>query len=236
VVEGKDSKILDAIHRRLFGDSNLSLDAIPRIETGGWGGWGNAIGAHESIFENSGGTVSTYVLFDSDYHTSEEIAERRAQASKYKMNLHIWERKEIENYLLDIRTIGRLIRKRATGQKKDEATDKVITARLDEIVLGLESDTLDQISADNFRRFKGDVSMANKYARGLIEEAKKAKNGLLERVSGKRVISLMSSWAKEKYDVSFGALAIARELYIDEIPIELRRVVESIEKGTPFQS
>jgi len=234
VVEGKDAKLLDCMHRRLFDDSGMSLDAIPSIETGGWGGWGNAIGAHESIAENSGGTVSTYVIFDSDYHTPEEISERYSQAAKYKMNLHIWERKEIENYLLNGTTIARLIRKRVTEKRKSEVTDKVVLTKLNELVASIENDTLDQIAADNFRRFKGDVSTANKYARGQIEEIKKSKLGLIGIVSGKKVISLMSGWAKEKFDVSFGALAVAREFYVNEIPDELKAVLSSIEKGTQF--
>lgn len=231
ITEGEDSKILSILHHTLFEDSELTLDAIPQARTDGWGGWGIAIGAQQSISNNSGNTVKVYVIFDSDYHTEQEIKERYEQAQKYSMNLHIWEQKEIENYLLNPKTIFRLIRKRIAERRKDEVTEKQVSTKLNRVILEMENDVLDQISNENVKKFKSDVSAANKYARDRIEKAKKSKHGLGLLVSGKRVISTMSGWANDNFNVSFRPIAIAREMYIDEVPDEMKTLLTAIEKG-----
>jgi hypothetical protein len=47
-----------------------------------------------------GEEVVAYSIFDSDYHTEEQIAERYDEATKRGVELHIWTKKEIENYFL----------------------------------------------------------------------------------------------------------------------------------------
>ncbi|MDE1843632.1 MAG: AAA family ATPase, partial [Thaumarchaeota archaeon] len=231
VVEGDDLKILAVLHRTLFRESDMSLDALPQTKTNGWGGWGIAIGAHQSISNNSGNTVKVYVIFDSDYHTEQEIKERYEQAQKFNMNLHVWEQKEIENYLLEPKTVFRLIRKRTAEQHRDNVTEKQVRVQLDKVIQGMKNDVLDQIASENYKKFKSDVSAANKYAREKIEMANKSKYGLGSLVSGKKVVAAMSGWANQNFNVSFSAIAIAREMYIDEVPDEMKSVLTAIERG-----
>lgn len=234
IVEGEDVKILSSLHRTLFRDSSFSLDAIPQIRTKGWGGWGNAIGAYQGISQNTGGTVKIYVIFDSDYHTKEEIADRYEQAKKQKMNLHIWGQKEIENYLINSTAIYRLIKKRGSQKVKETIKESDVKGAMTKVIASMEHDVLDQLSNESLKRFKGNVATANKDAREKIELAKQTKLGLTSLVSGKQVISAMSEWANQSFGVSFGPNAVAREMYLDEIPTEIRSVISAIENGSDF--
>lgn len=231
VVEGEDSRILSVLHHTMFRESNLTLDAVPQTRTDGWGGWLIAIGAQQTISNNSGGTVKVYVIFDSDYHTEQEIKERYEQANKSHMNLHIWNQKEIENYLLNPSAIFRLIRRRATELVRLDVTEKQVRTQLDNVISEMREDVLDQIANENHKKFKSDVSVANKYARERIEHARQSQYGLASLVSGKKVIAEMSGWANDKFNVSFSPLAIAKEIYVDEIPDEMKRVLAAIETG-----
>lgn len=231
IVEGEDIKILSAIHSTMFPESELSLDATPQIRTGGWGGWGNAIGAHQSISESSGQSVKVYVIFDSDYHTTEEIEERYDQANKCHMNLHIWGQKEIENYLIHTSTIYRLLIKRAKDEHKRNIAEKEVKKKIGEIIESMSEDVCDQIANESLKRFKYNVATANKYAREVVGKARKSQYGLSSVVSGKKLISALSEWTNREYGVSFGPLAIARELYVNEIPDEMKDLLSKIESG-----
>lgn len=231
IVEGDDCKILGALHRRLFRESKLSLDALPQIRTEGWGGWGLATGAQQSISKSSGGTVKVYVIFDSDYHTDQEIKERYDKAKEYEMNLHIWAQKEVENYLLNARAIFRLITKRAAEQVRNEVGERQVSTQLNRVISEMKDDALDQIASENHRKFRSDVSAAIKYARERIKLAQQSQYGLGSLVSGKKVLSAMSAWAHDAFNVSFSPLAVAKEIDADEIPDEMKAVLTAIEKG-----
>ena len=97
--EGKDLYLLKRLHNILFPFSKIALDAVPNMSIGGWGGWSYAVGSSMFLQNSVGQEVITYCVLDSDYHTEEEIRDRLEEASVKGVELHVWERKEIENYL-----------------------------------------------------------------------------------------------------------------------------------------
>lgn len=105
-VEGKDVAFLRHIQDKLYPTADVSFAAIPRISLGGWSGWSYAIGSTMNLRNSAGDTIASYCLFDSDYHTSEELDKRYSQAAAKNIFLHIWHRKEIENYFLIPETIA----------------------------------------------------------------------------------------------------------------------------------
>jgi AAA domain, putative AbiEii toxin, Type IV TA system/AAA domain len=99
LVEGKDLYLLKIFHHALFPRSKGSIDTIPNMAVGGWGGWNYAVGSSMFLRNSVGEEVVTYCVLDSDYHASEEIEGRLRDATMKGVELHIWRRKEIENYL-----------------------------------------------------------------------------------------------------------------------------------------
>ena len=67
---------------------------------GGWSGWPYALGSAMFLRNAADERIRVYCLLDSDYHTPQQITARLAQAADAGVDLHIWKRKEIENYLL----------------------------------------------------------------------------------------------------------------------------------------
>jgi hypothetical protein len=100
LVEGNDISFLKAFQNVLFPESLQPIDALPFMSIGGWGGWSYAIGTAMLLQNETGESIITYCLLDSDYHSPDEITERRDQARERNVQLHIWSSKEIENYLL----------------------------------------------------------------------------------------------------------------------------------------
>jgi len=229
-VEGDDFSMLKHLHDTLFPDNQESLEEIPHISVGGWGGWNIAIGS--SIFlKNSGGEeITPYCIFDSDYHTGDEIAKRFEQAERHKIQLHIWKKKEIENYLLIPEVIQRIIANNIpSGNLPPDVVD--IANKVDDIANDLKNDSFDAIANEfQIQDRSGGVTTANRKARQKINDAWKTSEGRFSIVSGKNVISKLSEWSNTNYNVSFSSTGIAKELLPREIPSEVINVITAIEK------
>lgn len=101
--------LLKQFHSILFPDAELPLDTIPALAIGGWGGWPYAVGSSMTLKNAVGDRISTYCILDSDYHSESEISGRYEDARKRGVNLHVWSRKEIENFLLQPLAIRRVL-------------------------------------------------------------------------------------------------------------------------------
>ena len=230
LLEGDDLGYLKHLYNTLFPDAEIPLDAIPNWSIGGWNGWSHAIGS-KMVFANAAGDrISTYCLLDSDYHTTAEQQERYAQAHEYGINLHIWQRKEIENYLLDSIVIARTITPR---QGRHRPTPAEVQAFLLNACDEEKETVLDAMATTIFNNKRSlGLTGANKTAR---EDLKKTwDEHKLHIVSGKALLARLSEWAQTEYGASLGAVTLARAFKANEIPGELRTILTCIQEGQPF--
>lgn len=234
LVEGDDVGLLRLLHRTIFPDTEMQLDGLPSLSFGGWGGWQRAIGTALTLPEAVGKGVKIYAIMDRDYHADSEIQERLSQADSNGINLHVWHRKEIENYLVVASAIKRLIDRRLTDPTKSPSLEEVEEQIL--AICELQKDqVLDEMALNllNQDRSLG-ASGANKKARTLLIplwadiERRKA------LVSGKEVLSRLSDWMQKACGVSFGPPAIAKILRQSEIDEEVKSLLNDIETCSDF--
>ena len=231
LVEGKDFRLLTDVFDVLFPDDPDGLSATPSMSIGGWTGWPYAIGS-SMLLRNSGGEhIAVYCILDSDYHTESQKAARRKQAIDADVRLHIWSRKEIENYLIVPTTIFRAIEERVAKQTKPPSLIEV-EQEIDRAIDLLEDETFDGISNEILldARKLGQVG-ANKAARNLLKQRWKSRDSRLGVVSGKTVFTHIARWSQDQFGVSLNLSLIARSMRPSEVPLELRRVLEAIAKG-----
>jgi hypothetical protein len=231
LVEGKDVKFLSIFHQRVFPDAEASLEAIPNMPIGGWTGWPYAVGS-AMLLRNSGGeAITTYCVLDSDYFSEEEKAHRIQQAIDRNVELHIWSKKEIENYLLVPAAIHRLVHFRLQDGREGPSEDE-IEQELKKICEAIKHDTIDALAQHYYNQEKAaGLASANKRARTKVDKAWKTLDGRLSVVSGKEVLARLSSWSKEKYGVSFGSLTLAQQVRAVELADELVEVIRQIHLG-----
>lgn len=245
LVEGKDYKFLKLVHDLLYATGTLGglddddqtydtgWESMPDISIGGWGGWQYAVGSALYIRNSVGSKVTVYCVLDSDFHTDKEIAQRLSDAAEKGVNLHVWRRKEIENYFLVPAAIARVI----NGKRKldsDEVTSEEILDRLRYIVNEAREKTTDDLAAELDRERRGDYHGATKTARKQVREAFEGDNAGLTIVSGKKVLGQLSEWSKRAYGVSFGAANVIRAMLPDEVHPEVRTLVEQIHERKPI--
>jgi len=234
MVEGDDVAILKPIQNTLFPKSLTPIDTIPSRLVGGWGGWNHAVGS-EMFLKNAGGEgIISYCIFDSDYHTAEEIAKRQQEAKDRGISLHIWTRKELENYLLVPSTILRVIRRQLPVGTPGPNLGNV-QAELDNIAEQLKEDLTDCLAThiQSYDR-KITAGTANQRAREIISKRWKTQSDRLGIICGKQALACISRWAEKMYKVSVGTMAIANDLTPNEIDDELRQVIAAIEETNEF--
>lgn len=104
-----------------------------------------------------------------------------------------------------------------------------------DIADNLKTEVFDAI-ADEFhqRNRRGGTTSANRHARAEIDSSWDTLEDRLRLVSGKSMFRELSKWSKEIVGVSFGPLAVAREMRSSEVPLEMKSVVRAIEQRKRF--
>lgn len=232
LVEGKDVRILRILQRTLD-PSALPIDLTPNFDLGGRGGLrrGNVTVPRTNRY---GEGIRVYAILDHDYYPDDELEERRAEARQEDVDLHIWQRKEIENYVLVPEAIARLIASEVgPGAAVPSADDVAI--ELDNVAEALRVEVTDcygtQIQARD-RRLT--FSTARQRAEEIVEPAYQSRSGKWAIVPGKAALSRLSAWSQQQFGVSFGAERVARELRLAEIDAEIAGVIRAIGSETPL--
>jgi energy-coupling factor transporter ATP-binding protein EcfA2 len=226
IVEGEDIAILKRLQNILFPESIEPFDSIPNFDIGGWGGWSTARGSGKLLKETVDDTIKIYCLFDSDYHSKEVKDKRIEEAERIGISIHIWQRKEIESYLIVASAILRILK--SASKKAASLTVSNIERLIEEKALELEDDTLNNFADEIQKQARiNSVSSARKKAKEIIDNLK-------FKVNAKELISLLSSWTQEHYKVSLSPIKLATNLEKMEIAKEVRTVIEVIERGRLF--
>jgi hypothetical protein len=234
LVEGEDLSLL-RILQVVAAPAAPPIDLVPNADLGGRGGWGAGVPQRLPTRNAEGEKIRCYAILDRDYFPDEEVDERVAEGKLWKVSLHVWARKEIENYLLVPTAICRLIAERADIGVKgpDEVT---VTTELDRLAAMMKEDILDAMAEVAYaRKKKAGMTTANKAARSQLAICWKTEEGRWGRLPGKKVISALSNWAKEHYDVEFNAEQLARSLQRDEVASEVVAVLEAIAQTRPLK-
>lgn len=213
-----------------------SLQSLPNLEVGGWGGWERVVGAAEVLRNSSGDSIQSYAIFDSDFHDPEEVVERYTKADDIGLQLHVWRRKELENYLLVPSCIHRLIINKVDSGKPVPAEDDVVAA-LETVAHELLEQATEECASQYMQRHRGTtVATAMRWSRNYRDRRLAEDDGLVGFVSGKRALSAMSAWSQTSFGVAFGASTVAREIETWEVPEEMTGVLGSISRFLPFET
>jgi AAA15 family ATPase/GTPase len=231
IIEGEkdDIKLLTAFQSKLFPDTFEHFDILPKIFVEGWGGWQRVIGSNK-VFKENKSSLSIYCIFDSDYHLENEKRDRYIDAVNEGINLHIWERKEIENYLLIPSVFCRLIKQR---KKNAQVEEEQIANQIDNICESLKQEVIDAYANEMHTKDKSKaISTINQMAREYVNTRWEMDKYKL--VSGKKVTASICKWVSDNFKVSINKFAIASEILRLEMPEELTDLINKIENRIDF--
>lgn len=235
LVEGEDVGLLRILQRTVAPDAN-PIDLIPHAELGGRGGWGSGVPGRLPTKNASGEKIRSYCLLDRDYYPDDEVAEREREARDWNIQLRVWSKKEIENFLLIPGAISRFIESQ-TGSHVSGPTPAQVAEKIDEIVETLKEEPVyhSLVQTLEHRDRKGGVTRAMKQARAWLDEQWLDQSRRWSVVPGKTVLARLATWSQSDFGVGFGAEAIARQLIRDEIAPEVADAIQAIPAGRPLK-
>jgi len=229
-VEGEDLGFLNIWHEKLFPESELSFKDVPSYKTGGWGSWDfEKVRAEKILKERE--DYSFYYIYDRDYHLNQIIKDREEEGKNKKINLHIWTKKEIENYLINPAVITRVINK-AEEKISEKEVIEIIENICEELKMKVIFKYTDEINK-NSRRGE-ELSTIMQRVVEFVDDNWKDFAHKTSIVPGKEVMKRIRNKIKDDYNIQISNDKIAREFKKEEIEKEVREVIEKIEKKRSF--
>lgn len=219
-VEGDDMQLLRSVAKR----ANLTFLAEERalavVPIGGFSRWPGVEAFAWLKSEFLGSTVGVRVLLDRDYRSTAEIEGIERQLAASSVDAHIWRRKEIENYLLEIDTIARL-----SGAPRDEV-ETMLTDTANELREGVEG----QLVAHALKEAMPGVDPATTTIRvlGELRERWDRAEDRLALIPGKQAIARLNDRLQRAGHRTVSARKMASNIPLDTVP-ELRDVLMQIE-------
>jgi hypothetical protein len=220
-VEGDDARILRHI-ASITGAARVATETgIVVIPLKGFDNWEHVepfSWMTDALLDSS---VQIFVLLDRDYRTDTQCREiqRRLRASNVKC--HVWNRKELESYLLEAEPISRLsgadvdLVEEALAAAADENEDYVFSQVMVEALRRLPRDRQAQAAAEARQAF--DALWRDRATRKWVAPPVKVLHGLNRRLaaSGYRPTSFT---------------AIASQMWAPEVPPEMANFLDRIEE------
>ena len=211
-------KILSAFQSILYPEDLHPLITLPKAFINGWESWSTVTSLSE-IFAQSEMPVDLYCIFDSGFHTKEEIGRLVSQAKDRNIDLHIWSKNEIENFVINAEVIYRYICK---NKRRGSISLEDLEAKIEEIVSEMKVDTLTGLTASIQKFLDMEHSEAINRA---VKELDIRWNSPYCIISGKNFFNRLSRWTQDCFDLTISARQVVPFFTADEVPDEVARVI-----------
>lgn len=224
-VEGDDVPIIAHMARRLGARDVASSDGYATIPLGGFSR-NSLASAFAETMAALGSSVETIVVLDGDMRSQQAVTLETAALTSAGAQVHVWKRRELENYLLNSTAIAKV-----AGIPRAEAE-----ALLLETVGGLEADARDDFQAQRMAERKLPGSPTAKFADKTIlsnsaqefNEIWGAWEGKLTLVDAKAVLRKINSQLQARDAKTVNAHSLARNIPPTEIDNEVAGLVSTI--------
>lgn len=225
-VEGQDIKLLEKFKDILYPDDFISLNDIPCVSLGGFSRFKEIIGTAKLFEKETHGEIKVYCILDSDYHLDAELQEIYKTSNEEGIFLHIWKRKELENYIFNIDVLYRFINSRNVSLVSFEND---LNNYLDQF----KEDVIDEYttSIQMYKRKNGiDISAGNAAAeaRELIKDKWNLVEDKISLINGKNLIKETRKFLKDKYSVSVTKNEILNKFASEDVNLEVKEIIDLI--------
>lgn len=232
-VEGDDLALLSQFHGSLFPKAECPIDAVPCIRLDGWSNWGESIGSAKLLKSVEQGSITCYCFLDRDYRTRETVERALARAAKGGVRLHIWERNELESFLLVPGAIARVI---AIHQRKGADVKRTdVQSKLNDLISGRKDYVINQYanSVHEANR-QAQPSTCNAFVRAQVGALWHDADSRTRLAPAKEIISALSGWSQAEYGVMLTPPRIAAAMKVGEMADELKDALAAFEKREAF--
>lgn len=225
-VEGKDFKYLNRFNEIIYG-KQLN---IPNIAYGGFSKIPQIYGTSKLFFSETRNQIKCYALADRDYRDYRVVEKIISDANNQHLFLHVWKRKEIENYLI----IPEVLFKFIPNEKKLKYDDfliiltQLLDAQHDKVFDAISS----QYEADSKVLAEGErwqPGRCNKETRLFMKANWTTMDKKIELVGGKDFLSEISAYFQSNFKVSITKTKIFEKMTVLDIPEEIKLFLKELQ-------
>jgi AAA15 family ATPase/GTPase len=181
-----------------------------------------------------GDDLKAYSILDRDMKNEELVEDILKKSEEKHVKTHVWERSEIENYLLVPQLIERIINNKLQ-QKGDQRQITNVKNLLFDCADEVKNYVCDQYAEklQHWVRNQGghmDLSTANTQGREFVEKNWNDWDKRISIAPGKEVIKKLNEKINTQYGVFITPIELSSQIMKDEIPPEISHVLDEIAK------
>lgn len=199
-VEGNDIDILNRFNEKLYGHQIC----LPTFAFGGFSKISHLYGAAKLFFSETDNQIKCLAIADKDYRDERVVSNICKEAEGEHLTLHVWSKKEIENYLINPQILYKLIPNSA------EITYPEFLIEFEKLV-DMEKESVFDSYATQYRvdcKFfqsdqQWDVATCNRKAREYLSKRWNSLDNKLALIGGKEFLGKIRNYFQENYKVSF---------------------------------
>ncbi|MDJ0824711.1 MAG: ATP-binding protein [Rhodobacter sp.] len=231
--EGKDKRMVRWLSDKLETMGALSSTDTVVLQAGGFGQWKRIVNTNWTLETLFGMDVKIIALFDRDYRTEEEVREFEENTSSEMVLCRVLNRKEIENYCLEVEGLIKAMTKRVRerGQNlSDEQAEEILRNLSDQYRVDVQSNLTGSAIA-YYRKAKPDID-ASSVAKTTLGDFDSDWDDLSKRlkiIPGKDFIAVLSAKLQGEYGCSITFNQILAEVQRNQIDAELVKIFEEFE-------
>lgn len=225
-VEGKDLKYLNLINEQLCGKQ---LD-IPSISYGGFSNISRVYGTSNLFYAETTNQVKCFALADRDFRDPRIIASIRESAENEHLILHVWERKEIENYFIIPEILYQFIPK--SYDLSYENFLKLLDSLLDEHRDNVFESFASQYRNDSKKLDNGkqwEIATCIQQAREYLKNNWTTLDNKISFVGGKDFLSALIKYYQDNFKVHLTIKKIVENLTLDVLPKEMKDFLDQLQ-------
>jgi len=210
---------------------------VTPLESGGFGSWQLITTLASGIAEALGAPLMIGAVYDRDYFCDEQIADVLKSLGANLKVAWVFDRKEIENYLLVPaaldRAIVRMLNARRAGgtDRLDVKVDSVTL--LDSITTPLREEILSQLMARRHDYLQHTGQDKSRLYKDVLSTFNCRWNNLSTRIGlvpGKETLRQFRQHIQDLYGVTLTDARIAESITREEIPTDMRQLLNSLEE------
>lgn len=223
-VEGDDMILLNKIYNKLYPKDRGRLKNIPTISLGGKARFEETFGAARLLSSETDSEIQAICLLDRDYSFDEEIEKCMQKAEGSDLILHIWNKKEIENYIVTPSIIFK-------ASKLPESKREELYAGLSSVAQGFYDDLLDSYAQKHSELNRGqELKTHNEAARKYLQSKWVSLEQKMAMISGKDLKKAVFAFLTEKYGISLRVNDLINAMTHENVDSEMIEVLSLFTK------
>ena len=230
-VEGKEFRYLKIFAKKLNFESFAREDGFSVVRLDGFSNWSRLM--HISwIFRNTiDEKIKCYVVLDRDFYTDQEIDKIVNNLEQKDVKIHVWGRKEIENYAIDYDALYRMFTNKFCERHRDVEIP-FSSMEFEEKILSIFEDFKHQVLSQTIpnrieHRSDRSIDSSTITSQVLTEFENNWQDIEFRRkvIPGKDFFAKLNAWLNDEYHITIPVTHAINSLQSEEIEPEVRDVI-----------